>query len=165
MKLTTQDGRTIELDRNEDIVFDGRNKWGNKPARVQVRAYEEFTIPGKTYIGHHVVKDYGFVATYSTDTCMQKAVAALREAWKSGATEFTMPADTCEKTAWEAWDDFCRENHLTACAINEVGYSRDDEIRNRHIWETTDYFERQGIIICDDYGSYERSLAKWRAIA
>lgn len=154
MTLITQDGRKIELHR-----------WDN-PCFVTVRFndhYNEISCTPRDEHDKPLNRLGQIVARYFNKAKARALVAELEAAWESGATEFTMPADT-DPDPVEELEKFADKHKLTLCSINEVGYTRADEIRNRRIWETTDEFERHNIIISDGYGSFERSLAKWRAL-
>ena len=113
------------------------------------------------------------VGYFATQTSRRKAADMLNKAWKSGATEFTVPQDTFAKSAVEQFDDLCEEHGLTCVSINELGYHRWDIPRNLQIWRETDEFEKRGILVADpdgDYspeefgGAYAKSLKKWQAL-
>ena len=154
MTLTTQDGRKIDISREYSPFISGYAKNDKHPATVTLTLFAKSKI----------VERRGIIGTYMTDTERDKAADMLQVAWQSGATEFTMPQDTGEKSATEVFDDFCEKHGLTLCRINEVGYSKADTARNLRIWQTTDEFEKRNIIICDENGDYSKSFAKWKAL-
>lgn len=176
MTITAQDGRKINLSREHRLHIGGycknsqhgavvtatlftKSKWDDVPysERHKYRDYEPFPA-------RKIVADFDVIGTYTTNTGREKAADMLQKAWQSGATEFIMPQDNGEKSGIEIMEDFAEANNLTLCSINEVGYRPSDVARNLHIWRTTNEFERRNIIICDRYGDYSKSLAKWKAL-
>ena len=176
MTLITQDGRTIDISREYSPFISGHSKNDKHPATVTLTLFtkskwdnvpysERRKYPDyETFPERKIIAEFGVIGTYMTDTGRDKAADMLRAAWQSGATEFTMPQDTFEKSATEVFDDFCEKHGLTLCRINEVGYSKADTARNLRIWQTTDEFEKRNIIICDENGDYSKSFAKWKAL-
>lgn len=150
MRLVTQDGQAFDF-----------------PAGTQARFYA--VLPAfpksancvKAYVGNDFRATVGY---YATKTGATTAAEMLNKAQHSGATELTAPQDTFAKAQWELLDDLAEEHGLTLVSINELGYTPTDTARNRRIWRTTDEFERRNIIVADEYGSYETSLAKWRTL-
>ena len=177
LKLTTQDGRTLEISRNHHLFISGSYKGENSPAKLTVTTFNKVIkhfSDGSTYeTGDGVIERYGIIGNFSTDTAFQNSLNALHEAWNNGATEFTVPQDSPFKSMVEQFDDFCEENHLICVSINELGYKLSDLPRNIHIWKTTSDFERRNILVADPTGTtpadvfggvYAKSLAKWQAI-
>lgn len=171
LKLVTQDGRTLQISRDLHLLAGAGHRYtmnGYTGSEVKAATFTKkirTLSNGRTYdTGDELVERYGVIGTYSTKTGAENAADALNAAWKNGATKFTMPQDTGEKSDAEKLDDFAEANNLTLCSINEVGYKPADIAQNLQIWRTTDEFERRNIIIADEFGNYETSLAKWRAI-
>ena len=185
MKLVTQDGRTLEISPEHRLFISGYTKGNGHGATLTVTTFtkskwddipfsERHKHPGyEAFPKRELVERYGIIGEYSTNTGREKAADMLNKAWKSGASEFTVPQDTFEKSDWEQFDDFAKEHHLTLVSINELGYKPSDTARNLRIWQTTNEFERRNIIVADptdNYdpaafgGAYSTSLAKWRAL-
>lgn len=171
MKLTTQDGRTLELDHNYYLQISGSIPCGGvgKKCKLTVATFNKAIgafSDGMTYEhGDGIVERYGTVGEYSSSTSLDKARAALDTAWKSGAEEFTVPQDTFEKTDAEKFDDYCEEHGLICVTIEELGYQPCDRIYNLKTWRETDEFERRGILVCDpETHGYAKSLAKWQKL-
>lgn len=169
MKLTTQDGRTLELDGSLKLFVSGYQKNERHGATVTVTLFKETERKDSIFPDRELVARYGTVAEYSTDTGRKNAAKALEKAWASGATEFIMPQDTGEKSLVEQFNDFCDEHGLRLVTVNELGYSASDTAVNWNLWKTTDEFERQGILVAgeefDNFaGHYAESFRKWQAL-
>lgn len=169
MKLTTQDGRTLELDSNLDLFVSGYLKNERHGATVTVTLFKETERKDSGFPDHKLVTSYGTVAEYSTNTGRENAAKALEKAWASGATEFIMPQDKGEKSLAEQFEDYVREHGLRLVTVNELGYSASDTAVNWNLWKTTDKFERQGILVAgeefDNFaGHYAESFRKWQAL-
>lgn len=178
MTITTQDGRTVEFPADAKIHFwavlpisaKGANRVDafidGKPALMPADAEKDLPTDPIHYRAAwgKLIDKFATVGYYATKTGATTAAKMLTKARDNGATEFTVPQDTFEKSEAEALEDFAAANHLTLCAINELDYTPQARARNLHIWRTTDEFERRNIIICDEYGSYAQSLAKWRKL-
>lgn len=171
MTIITQDGRTLNLSRQLHLSAHAGHTYtldgyiGSEVTAATFKKKIKRLSDGTTYeTGDGIVARYGVLGTYSTRTGADKAVDMLQKAWQNGATEFIMPQDNGEKSEIEIMEDFAEANNLTLCSINEVGYRPSDVARNLHIWRTTNEFERRNIIICDRYGDYSKSLAKWQAL-
>lgn len=185
MKLVTQDGRTLKVSRECRLFISGFLKGNGHGATLTVTTFtkskwddvpfsERHKHPGYEALpNRELVESYGVIGEYSTNTGRNKAADMLDEAWKSGATEFTVPQDTFEKSEAEKFDDFAAEHHLTLVSINELGYKPSDTARNMRTWQTTNEFERRNIIVADPTGNYDpadfggaysTSLAKWQAL-
>ena len=183
MKLTTQDGRVLEISREYRLFVSGYSKGKDHSATVTVTTFTKVKrdeIPYSErhkYLGYNdlpyseLVEHYGTVGEYATNTARGKAADALQAAWDSGASEFTMPQDTGEISEAEKFNDFCKEHRLTLVTINELGYKPSDIPRNMRIWRETSDFERRNILVADSDadinafgGAYSTSLAKWQAL-
>lgn len=178
MKLTTQNGRVVEIPADAKIRFwallsvspKGENCVeafiDGKPALMPADAEKDLPTDPIHYRAawHKLVDEYATVGYYATKTGATQAAEMLTKARDTGATEFTVPQDTFEKSEAEKLEDFAEEHGLILVSINELGYKPEDTRRNRRIWRDTDTFERQNIIVADENGSYEASLAKWRAL-
>lgn len=178
MIITTQDGRKLNINRNHRL-----STWANLNDRQNVLIIkvetEAVKVPYKTTQGaasfywhrETVLKDV--VGEYKTKTSRDKASELLNAAWETGAPVFTVPQDAFAKTAWEQFEDFCEEHNLTLMAIDELGYTDEDEMRNRRTWQTTSDFERRNILVADPTGKYDidafggaysTSFKKWLAL-
>lgn len=176
MKLTTQDGRTIELSREYQLSISGYLKNGSHKSQVTVKTFtkskwddvpfsERHLHRGyETFPKHELVEDYGIVGEYSTDTGRAQVVKALDEAWKNGASEFTMPQDTFTKSEYEQVSDFAEEHGLTMLLLGEPGYTQKERAKCARLAQETDYWERRNCLVSDGHGSYKASLAKWKAL-
>jgi len=153
MTLITQDGRKIKLHR-WDRPFFGAPRINYHYNEIYCTLLDEAGKP---------IKYHGTIGRYFDAKKSEELVTALRTAWNNDEAEFTLPQDT-DTNPIEALEDFAEKHGLTLCRINEVGYSKADTARNLHIWQTTDEFERRNILIVDENGSYEKSLAKWKAL-
>lgn len=152
MTLITQDGRKIKLHR-WDRPFFGAPRINRHYNEIYCTLLDEAGKP---------IKYYSNIGRYFDADKAEALVTALEAAWNNDEAEFTLPQDT-DTDPLEVLNDFCKKHGLTLCRINEVGYSNADTARNLRIWQTTDEFEKRNIIICDENGSYEKSLAKWKA--
>lgn len=175
LKLITQDGRTLNLSRDYHLHIWAIHSDPQKADKVTITLEGDAklverrgSVDGKEFTfqsWEHDVKFDAVIGTYPTEVRREKVAQMLRVAWQSDTTQFTMPQNfELVLTEHEAFDDFCEQNHLTQCAINELGYTPQDTARNLHIWRTTNEFERRNILICDEYGDYSMSLAKWQAL-
>lgn len=171
MKLVTQDGRTLDLDRKYHLHIQSSTQGVGKKKKCKL-AVATFTkeigtfSDGTTYeYGGEIVACYGTIGEYASNTGTDKARASLEAAWGNGATEFTVPQDIFAKSDAEQFFDMCEEYGLTTVAVNELGYKPTDVARILKIWRETDVFERRGILVCDpETHSYAKSLAKWKAL-
>lgn len=156
MTLTTQDGRTIDISREYSPFISGYAKNDKHPATVTLTLFTKSKI----------VERCGIIGTYMTDTGRDKAADMLRAAWQSGATEFTMPQDTFEKSATEVFDDFCEKHGLTLATADEtaIGLKGCALGEARRLAHETDYWERHNVLIADENGDYSKSFAKWKAL-
>lgn len=172
MKLTTQDGRTIELSREYQL-----STWtSNKELRVTLESAGERVACVNSYLSdgkwHEVPGFYwkrdkildAVVGTYATSTSCHKASEALRAAWESGADEFTIPQDAFTKTEYEQVEDFAEEHGLTMLLLGEPGYTQKERAKCARLALETDYWERRNCLVSDGHGSYKASLAKWKAL-
>lgn len=186
MKLKTQDGRTLELNRNFRLniwtghtVSDGENALSitleTEPVKVaskvryttdsgELREQETF------YQRRGTVLDT-VVGYFDTDTSRNKVAEMLDDAWKNGADEFVVPQDNLAKSDDELFEDFCEKHGLTCVSINELGYTPQDTARNEKTWKTTSDFEHRNILVAADNfdindfgGAYSTSLKKWQAL-
>lgn len=176
LTLVTQDGRKLELDRKYKLMTWERVQ-GNKKLLVvqlegepsQVASTIRYMLDGEwhetpSFYWKHDVKLDEIVGEYKTTTSREKAGKALRTAWESGATTFTVPDDNFAKSASELVEDFCEEHHLTMLILGEPGYTPSEKAWAERMALTTDYWERRGCLVSDENGSYRKSLLKWFAI-
>lgn len=177
MTIWTQDGRKLEVSREYKLLVSGysksrdakatikittltKSKWDDIPysARRKYSDYEAFP-------DREVVMRYGVIGEYATNTGRNMVAEALEQAWNYGAEEFLMPPDNFAKSAFEKIEDFCEEHNLIMAGLDELGYSAGQKAKGRELALTSDYWEKRGVIVSDDYGDYSASLAKWKAIA
>ena len=184
-KITTQDGRTLDISRNYKL-----NVWTEHSdnAKALSITLETNAIPVQSKIRYcvngvwHEQACYRWhrekvldevIGYFGTLTSRDKAGMLLMDAWHNGAEFFTVPQDNFLKSASEQFDDFCEEHHLILVSINELGYKPSDIPRNIHIWKTTSDFERSNILVADPtaktpadaFGDvFAKSLAKWQAL-
>lgn len=176
MKLVTQDGRELEISREHHLTAWSYSAKHPRCVVVTVDGAAEKVDSVIRYYSdgqwHEIPSFYwnrdrvleAAVGEYATGTSRHKAAQMLQDAWQSGAPEFTMPQDTFAKSAAEELEDLAEAHGLILVSINELGYTPIDTARNLRIWRETSEFERRNIIVADEYGSYETSLAKWRAL-
>jgi len=172
MTLITQDGRTLEMRhaenlRNEcvaSVEFWHGGDWRTGKAYSVISVAEfELTADGKTKAVIYR-QDVGIFKNSEA----HKVSAAIWQAFNSGMECFIVPnhddetAKVCAEH--EETERLIKEHGLIVASIHELGYSKEDTARNLHIWQTTDEFERRNILIVDENGSYEKSLAKWKAL-
>ena len=172
-KIITQDGRTIKIKRNPD-VHEMFMAWTIHNTKRYPELKNAVTVTFDTnprYVGGENNSYWTFdrtinevVGYFESESSRQKVSEMLNKAWKNGDKQFTVPQDNLPKSDAEKFHDFCEKNHLTCVAINELGYSEGDIPRNLRIWQTTDHFEQQNILVADEFGSYETSLNKWQAL-
>ena len=172
MKLTTQDGWTIELSREYQLFTWASNKELHvtlESAGERVASVIRYRHDGKEqeipnfYWKRDKILD-AVVGTYATSTSCRKASEALRAAWKSGADEFTIPQDAFTKTEYEQVEDFAEEHGLMMLTLGEPGYTQKERAKCARLARETDYWEKHNYLVSDEYGSYKASLAKWKAL-
>ena len=176
MKLTTQDGRTLNLDREYLLHISGYSKTSEHKAQVTLTTFtkskwddvpfsERHLHRGyETFPKRELVERYGVVGEYATDTGRAQAVKALDDAWKNGADEFTMPQDTFTKSEQEEIEDFCEAHGLGMLILGEPGFNEAERRECARLARETDYWERRGFLVTDGHGSYRKSLAKYKAL-
>lgn len=155
LKLTTQDGRTIELHRWDNPFF-GAPRINHHYNEVYCTLLDEADKP---------IKYHGTIGRYFDESKAEALVTALRKAWASDANEFTMPQDT-DPDPVELFDDFCEKHGLTLATADEtaIGLKGGALGEARRIARETDYWERRNVLIADENGDYSKSLAKWKAL-
>lgn len=174
MTLTTQAGRVLEISRKYRLGV-----WTSTAGYVTITVEEEpRRVPtGKpdahyhdelgnlhvqtSYRWQHVIISKAVIGEYKTTVRREKAAELLRAAWKKGAAQFVMPAEV-ELTPNEQFEEYCEEHGLILASVSELGYKPSDEFRNRQLVATTDTFERRNILVADEFGNYDKSLAKWK---
>lgn len=181
MTIITQDGRKLEISRDFHLHISGSihaaGRLAGKKCKLTVTTFTKiikYFSNGTAYeSGGNVIKRYGVIGEFDTETCLNKTLDALHAAWRNGAPEFVVPIDTGETDKTEAFENFCEKHGLTCVSINELGYNKFDTARNAKIWRTTDEFERRNILVADiddnydpnDFGgAYSTSFKKWQAL-
>lgn len=175
MKLTTQDGRTIELSRDYHLFIGGYLKGNGHKANIKVATFTKSKWEDVPWSEHHkypdykafdseIVQSYGVVGEYATNTGRKLAAEALDKAFKSGVDEFAMPQDTFTASEHEQLEDFCEKHGLTMLCEGEPGYNPKERAECKRLARETDYWERNGCLVSDGHGDYSKSLAKWKAL-
>lgn len=168
MIIITQDGRTLDISREYHLHISGYSKSREHKATITVTTFtkeiREFS-DGTTYeTGDEVITRYGVIGEYATDTGRNQVANALAQAWSGSAEEFLMPQDNFKKSAFEEAEDFCQEHNLIMAGLDELGYTFYEKAVGRDLALTSDYWEKRGVIVSDDYGDYSASLAKWKSL-
>lgn len=169
MKLTTQDGRTLKLDRKYHLnTWTGSTRAGREKALIVTLEDEPRKVECKSkyqnfYWVHTKVLDEA-VGFFETETSRQKASRMLNQAWKNGAEEFTVPQDNFEKTEQEEIEDFCEAHGLGMLILGEPGFNEAERKECARLALESDYWERRGFLVTDECGSYSASLAKYKAL-
>ena len=184
MKLKTQDGRTLELNRDFRLrTWTGHSVSENalsitlETEPVKVASKVRYTTDSgelreqETFYQRRGTVLDTVIGYFDTDSSRNKVAKMLDDAWKNGADEFVVPQDNLAKSDVELFEDFCEKHGLTCVSINELGYTPQDTARNAKIWKTTSDFERRNILVaadnCDinDFGgAYSVSFKKWQAL-
>lgn len=177
MTIITQDGRRLEVSGEYDLLISGYSKSREHKATIKIATFTKSKWDDIPYSERHKYPDYeafperelvmryGVIGEYATDTGRRQVADALWQAWKYGAEEFIMPPDYYGKSAFEEIEDFCQEHKLIMAGLDELGYTAGQKAIGRELALTSDYWEKRGVIVSDDYGDYSASLANWQAIA
>lgn len=168
MTITTQDGRTLQINTENKIycypavLF--RDTTGDAYSYLQLREVVKDN-KGETV----AVNLHERIGNFKNERA-HKIADAFRAVLNAGVTEFTVPqqSDAEQKVigTYEAMMKFIDGGRFTQAtpeetAIGLKGYERAKAIR---FAKETNYWERRNVLIFDDDGDLTASFQKWQAL-